>query len=344
MSQPDSTSPEEKKDRLEGETGHRKRHFRGYWNFENTKVWAEMYRQGMSCVAIASEVDADPGTVSVHLKEHGIVFPQGHHRVDRKPPKLTPELAKLLVEGPEAVLKVLDERIWGISASSAGIKQLTKFCDFVRMPLRIGTIETASKLDIHRTMVKPWTEGKKRPYLVSAACTALQSSIKPGWKLLSMRLESGGNVQGPWIRVPLAISGFEDISGVVSQLTPLEDAYNRGAHFDLSRQMIDAMKEDLFSYLLGIMGGDASKGGGEQKRFNSSNIDLQLALDQPSNERLGDFVCTCVNALGIRMDRKRDKQPSGSTRFGREPSAAYRWISQRSPLVAWMFNVGLGLH
>lgn len=51
----------------------------------------------------------------------------------------------------------------------------------------------------------------------------------------------------------------------------------------------------------------------------------------------------CANSLSVVMDRKQDKQPSGSTRFGRHPSAAYRWTSERSPLIAWMFNVGLGL-
>jgi len=263
--------------------------------------------------------------------------------VERDPPRMSPELGRLLESGPESALKFLDERVWGISASEAGLKQLTKFCNFVKVPLRIGRNETASTVDIDKSMIKPWTVGTKRPYLVRAVETALQTTPRPGWKLLSLRLESGGNVQGPWIQVPTEIHSYEDITAVVAQLNPLDDSYRRAMNFGLSRETIDGIRSDLFSYLLGIMGGDAGKEGGRQERFDSSNIDLQLSLSHPSNERLGDFVFMCVNNLGIVMNRKLDKQPSGTTRFARNPSAAYRWISERSPLIAWMQNVGLGL-
>jgi hypothetical protein len=43
------------------------------------------------------------------------------------------------------------------------------------------------------------------------------------------------------------------------------------------------------------------------------------------------------------MERKRDKQPTGQTRESKEPAPAYRWTSERSPLIAWMFSVCLGL-
>ena len=324
--------------------GPTERHFRGFWNLEKTNPWVEMFEKDrMSAQAIAAEVGADETTVSNWLKKHGVQIHRGLHRVEREPPKISPELAKVIYDGPEAVLKLLEERVRGVSASTTGLKQLKKFCDFLKKPFTVGTNAASSELGIDRSMIKEWTEGTKQPYLVRVAQAALQTASKPGWKMLPLWLESGGNVQGRWINVPTAIQNFEDISSVVKQLNPLDDSYRRAASFGLAGEQIDVMRYDLFAYLLAFLAGDASKAGGKQKRFTSSNIDLHLTLKQRTNEQLGDFVCMCTNSLGIVMDRKQDKQPTGSTRFGKHPSAAYRWTSERSPLIAWMFNVGLGL-
>ncbi len=292
---------------------------------------------------IGRKVGADPITVSTWLKKHGVDVHKGLHRKMREPPKLSPELKALLGSGPDSVLKFLDERVWGIAASQAGMKQLTKFCRFLGMPLTVGRNETASTLGIDRSMVKAWTDGTKQPYLVRAAGTVLRYEPRPGWKMLPLHLDSGGNYQGPWIQVPCEIRGSDEIAAVVKQLTPLESTYVRGERFGLSREQLDVMKEELFGYLLGILVGDAGKLGGMQNRFASSNIDLHLTLKKSTNECMGDFVCMCANSLGIKMDRKRDKSPTGRTALAKEPSASYRWTSDRSPLIAWSFNAGLGL-
>jgi hypothetical protein len=342
-----STNPEGENG-LESESsyphGNRTWHFRGYWKIENTKAWVEMFeKKRMSVEAIAKEEDADESTVSRWLKIHGSEVHQGMRREERDPPNISVELADMLRKGPHEVLKLLDEHVWGVGASESGLKQLSKFCDFVKLPLEVGLTAAAKALETDKSMVTAWTRATKQPYLVRVADMVLHTRTRPGWKLLPLWLESGGNVQGPWIQVPTLIQRYDDISSVVGQLTPMESTYERATHFGLLRQQIDGMRDDLFSYLLGIMAGDATKEGGKQKRFTSSNIDLHLTLKQPTNERLGDFVCMCTNSVGIVMDRKKDKQPSGATRFGKPPSAAYRWTSRRSPLIAWMFNVGLGL-
>jgi hypothetical protein len=128
-----SSDENDEKGSSEGDGGHRKstriRHFRGYWNLENTKHWVGMLRDDHIPIEdTAYKEGADPATVSKWIKENGYSVPQGHHFVPREPPKVSLELAKLLGEGPEATLKFLDERTWGISASEAGLKQLTKFC------------------------------------------------------------------------------------------------------------------------------------------------------------------------------------------------------------------------
>jgi hypothetical protein len=341
------SSDKEGENRPEVDGGHPQgtdtRHKRGYWNMENTKDWVRMFEDEMPARAIADAVDADETTVSYWLKKHGKEMHRGLHRKPRPPPKISAQLAKLLMNGPEEVLKLIDERVWGVSASESGLKQLTKFCDLVKLDLKIGLTEAAKAVDTDKTMITAWTRGTKQPYLVRVANTALETPVQPGWKLLPLWLESGGNVQGPWICVPTAIQSYDDIQAVVGQLTPLEKTYERAARFGLAKQQIGELRNDLFAYLLAMMAGDASKSGGKQQRFTSSSIDLHLTLKKSTNEQLGDFTCMCANSLGIEMNRKQDKQPTGSTSFGRSPSAAYRWTSNRSPLIAWMFRVGLGL-
>jgi hypothetical protein len=322
----------------------RLRHFRGYWNTENTRPWVEMFLgKRMSAVAIAKEVGADPSTVTTWLRRHGVEVYAGYHHIERRPPELPPELIRLLSRGPEEVTELIDERVWGISPSEDGMEQLRKFCRFVTLPLEMPVEQVATELQSHRSTIQEWAKGTDMPYLARVASTALRTSVRPGWKIMALRLESGGNVQGPWIQVPTKIQTYDDVAATIAQLTPIEETYVRASKLSISKQQVDGMREDLFAYLLGALAGDASKAGGRQKRFDSSNIDLHLTLKQPTNERLGEFVCMCANSLGICMDRKRDKQPSGSSRFGKHPSAAYRWTSERSPLIAWMFNVGLGL-
>ena len=91
------------------------------------------------------------------------------------------------------------------------------------------------------------------------------------------------------------------------------------------------------------MVGDSAKLGGEQLRYTSMNLDVQLTLKKATNERLGEFVMLCANSLGLEMTRIRDKQPTGRTALGKDPSPAYRWNSERSPLIAWTFSTCLGL-
>ena len=141
----------------------------------------------------------------------------------------------------------------------------------------------------------------------------------------------------------MAINSYPDILGVLAELQPLELTFARARLFGLERPQIQTLGPELFAYLLGIMVGDSAKLGGEQPRYTSMNLDFELTLKQPTNERLGEFVMMCSNNLGIKMERKRDKPPSGQQLLGKNPTAAYRWTSERSPLIAWMFSVGLGL-
>jgi hypothetical protein len=311
---------------------------------EDGKRWAKMYlEKRMPIEAIASFDEVDPDTVSKRLHRLNVDVYAGKHRIDREPAKLSVELAQLLNRGPDEVLRFLDQRVWGVRASPAGMKQLTKFCQFLNVPLKVGVEAVAEELRIDRSMVKAWTVGTKQPYLVRVANVALQASLKSDWKLLPLRLEAGGNEQGPWIQVPTSIQGQEDILAMLQQTLPLEQTYQRAAKFGISRARVEAMRSDMFGYILGIALGDAGKEGGEQERFTSSNLDLQFTKKKESNEMLGEFACMCTNSLGIAMNRTKDKPATGDTLKAKDPSSAYRWISERSPLMAWMIMNGLGL-
>lgn len=168
--------------------------------------------------------------------------------------------------------------------------------------------------------------------------------LEKGWRLIPLHIGSGGNELHEWVSVPNRIGEYDDVAKIVGQLKPLDETYKRAKLLRVSEQQIERMWPELFSYALGMVLGDAGKEGGQQQRLCSTNIDLQLTKKEPTNERLGEFVCMCTNSLGIQMDRRKDKLPTGATKTSQQPTSAYRWTSERSPLVAWMFSVGLGLN
>ena len=270
-----SSDKNENEDRPEGDGTHpqgtRKRHFRGYWNMENTKPWVEMFAvKRMSAVAIANakEVDADPSTVTTWLRRHGVEVYAGLHRVDREPPKVSAELAALLAKGPEEVMKFLDERVWGIFASPDGTEQLTNYCKFLKLPLTMGVKEVAAELNVHRSTILKWTQGTDQSYLVHAANTALHNAIRPNCKLLPMRLIAGGNKQEGWIQVPNSIRSYQDILEVLRQIQPLETTYNRAQEYGISKETIESMRAELLSYALAMALGDSGKEGGAARALH----------------------------------------------------------------------------
>jgi hypothetical protein len=318
---------------------------RGYrrWTEEDAKRWKECFESGKSILEVAAADEVDPKIVSQWLHRLGVEVYQGRHRVERLPLKIPRELAELLSHGPDHVLKFLDERVWGLTATESGAEQLRKFCKFVELHKQgTGVLDIASQLQVHRTTVSHWRESTDQPYLVRAAQAALQNTPSDE-KLLPLRLDSGGNEQSDWIQVPIRVSNYSDIEKVVGQLTPLSQVFELGAQLGLSESQVQSMRLELFAYLLGMMVGDLGKSGGQQKRFASTHIDLQLSQKHESNYRFGTFVCLAASTLGIKMHRIHDKEPTGTTRLAQNPTSAYRWMSKRSPLFAWMFSACLGL-
>ena len=326
----------------EPQTPSRRRH--RLWGMEDARRWAEKYKKRTSILKIAREEGADPGTVSAWLKKVGVEVEQGSHFV-RQPPLQIPEsLIHVLSLGPHEVIKLVKEGIWEVHFTDVGQMQLEKFYRFLELyKLSVGVKETAEELGVQRSTILNWRRGNDIPYVVKLAKVSIENEPRKGWKLLPLTLGAGGNLVDNWMSVPVSIDGFDDLQLVLGQLTPLEDAFSRGQMFGLSRERINSMSSELFGYLLGVMVGDIANEGGLSKRFASSNLDFQVTKKHESNERFGEFVCMCVNMLGVAMSRYKDKQPTGATLKAKDPSAAYRWVSARSPLLAWIFNVCLGL-
>jgi transposase-like protein len=292
---------------------------------------------------IAREERVDPSTISAWLRKTGVEIKQGQHFVKQPPLRYSSELLDLVSKGPNEVQRYLIERIWGIQFSKAGLEQLEKFCGFVGLYSQgAGVEEIAQRLGVHRSTVAEWRNRTDQPYLIKTAAVAVGQPPSNGWKLIPLSLESGGNVPTNWIQVPSAIANYEDLVRVVEQVKPLNEKPGAARSLAIASQGVQS-RMDLVGYLLGIMLGDAGKPGGIQDRFTSMNLDLQLTEKEPSNERIGELVCICAENLGIRMRRAEDKMPSGTTLHAREPVPAYRWLSARSPLIAWLFNAGLGL-
>ena len=311
---------------------------------EDASRWVASYHKGNSIVQIAANERANYETVAQWLHRLGVEIKLGRRPVQQLPLGIPRRLVSLVGMGHSKILRLVREQVWGLDTTPKGIEQLRNYCEFVHLHRKgVGVKEVAKTLGVHRSTILMWRQGINQPYLVKVASSVYQRSLSPGWKLLPLRISSGGNEQKDWIRVPTSIHGYNQVLTVIHQTRPLESTYERAAEYEISEQRIQRMRPELFSYLLGMMLGDSGKLGGQQQRFNSMNIDLQLTRKKPTNQALGEFVCMCANNLGIAMDQKKDKQPTGVQKFGKAPTPAYRWSSERSPLLAWMFSVGLGL-
>ncbi len=335
-----------RKDGLESDSAHSQVTKRKYrrWTEEDAKRWKKNFESGKSILEVAAADKVDPKLVSQWLHKLGVEVYQGRHRVEQLPLKIPSELIELLSNGPDYVLKFLDERVWGLTATESGIGQLRKFCKFIELHMQgTGVEDIASQLAIHRSSVAEWRDRTDQPYLVKTTASIVQLNLKPGWKALPLHLHSGGNEQQDWIQVPSTIQCDEDIRALVRQITPPRETFELAARLGISLSNLEQMQFELCGYLVGIALGDAGKTTSSEERFASMNLDLQFTKKKPSNEMLGELVCLAANLIGIRMSRIADKHPTGYTRNSKDPTDAYRWSSERSPLLAWIVRRCLGL-
>lgn len=102
----------------------------------------------------------------------------------------------------------------------------------------------------------------------------------------------------------------------------------------------------MFAFLLGVMVGDAAKAHSLQEdghRLPSTNLRLDLTKRFEHSERFGEYTAMCYNAIGLKMYRVKDSPPDSRQLKSPAKPGKYNWNSERSPLVAWIFNNCLGL-
>ncbi|MDA4120829.1 MAG: helix-turn-helix domain-containing protein [Thaumarchaeota archaeon] len=309
---------------------------------EDAKRWAEKYRNRASILKIAEEEGVAPSTISSWMRKVGVVLKSGQHFVAQPRIQIPRDLVDLASKNPNDLNAIWDN-VFGVRVTHYGLEQFEKYLRFIRLHQEgKGVEEIAALLGAHRSTVAKWRKGTDMPYLAKIAHVAKEPP-QSGWRWLPLFISAGGNEFRNWIQVPASIKSYGDIVDVIKQLQPSELAGVRGKALGVDRCTEFDKRLELFGYLLGFTLGDAGKLCSAQERFTSMNLDVQLSQKEKSNERLGELVCLCANTLGIAMDRIADKQPSGDTLMSEDPTPAFRWCSVRSPLIAWMFSVCLGL-
>jgi hypothetical protein len=139
------------------------------------------------------------------------------------------------------------------------------------------------------------------------------------------------------IVVPEKVNTYDDIREVVKQLRPLPNLNIPNVQ---SRQPMSLQIQMLaLGYFLGVMIGDMSKFPKRRKQYETMSVRLQLSKRHVSNVRFGKYVVRCAALLGIKMKRIADY-----IRPDDRPYDAYRWDSQNSELIMWMFKSCLGMN
>src|SRR5712691_5748698 len=285
------TSESEEENRPASDWGHsedtRKRPYKQY-RPEDASRWEASYQKGNSIVQIAAKERVNYETVAQWLHKLGVEIKLGRRPVQQPPLGVPRRLIALVGMGHSKILRLVREQVWGLDTTPKGIEQLRNFCEFVHLHGEgVGVKEVAKTLGVHRSTILKWRQGINQPYLVKVASSVSGRSVSPRWKLLPLRIASGGNEQKDWIQVPESIHAYNDILSVIRQTKPLEQAYERTVKFGLSEQRLRPMRPELFAYLLGMMLGDTAKLGGKGPRFSSMHLDLQLTKKKQSNYLLG---------------------------------------------------------
>src|SRR5438093_6584922 len=260
------TSKSEEENRPASDWGHsedtRKRPYKQH-RLEDASRWVASYRKGNSIVQISAKERVNYETVAHWLHRLGVEIKLGRRPVAQPPLTLPPRLAELVGMGHSKILDLVQQRVWGLGETENGVQQLRNFCQFVHLHGKgVGVKEVAKTLGVHRSTILKWRQGINQPYLAKVAGSVSGRSLSPGWKLLPLRIASGGNEQKDWIRVPESIHSYNDILAMIHQTRPLEDTYDRAAKFGLSYNRLQRRRPALFAYLLGMMLGDSGKLGG----------------------------------------------------------------------------------
>ena len=252
---------------------------------------------------------------------------------------------KGVLSGEAESLRFLDG-FWRYRTSDREIAHFRKFCRFVKVYLETGLAKpTARRIGIDEHQARRWRDAKEIPVLMKLFSEYSREAAKGStFQLLPMRVERNFKTFHGWTAVPKSMRGEEDVSEILARLQPLPEAYARAKRFQES--LTAANRKEMFAFLLGVMVGDAGKAHSLQEdghRLPSTNLRLDLTKRFEHSERFGEYTAMCYNTLGLKMYRVKDSPPDKQQLKSPAKAGKYNWNSERSPLVAWIFNNCLGL-
>ena len=149
---------------------------------------------------------------------------------------------------------------------------------------------------------------------------------------LYKKLSNHGIPKGKLIYTPIKITSYSEIKQFLNFLQPTQETQSYLKKFNLPSNFLKSHKLYLFGYILGVLIGDATKTRTSQR---SMFTDHSLSQKHLTNVRFGEFFSLCVNSIGIKMWKRRDKK--------RGHLYQYRWTSESSPHLLYIFEKMLGM-
>jgi len=146
--------------------------------------------------------------------------------------------------------------------------------------------------------------------------------------------------KGRPVTVSDLVRSHDDVRKTIMRIRPLRFSSHEACRLHFARRITLRARMLAFAYFLGVMVRDMSKGRYRGRIRSTMQVSLKLSMRHRSNLRFGNFVALCAGLFGIKMRRVRD---CGPTPTGKSDLGAYRWSSQNSELLLWIFEKCLGL-
>ena len=229
---------------------------------------------------------------------------------------------------------------WGISLTEKDLIDLKLFSEVVKLVLQgLSPNKISKRVGFPKGKIEKWIYKINLPPAVRLTKYYInqKTMLDEQKKLLSINSTKGGLLTGPWLCVPEKISKYNDLLKVIDAISPLPIALKIASEFKIDS--IENYKPSFFAYLLGVLVGDSRKTGIKRNNRTTRRMGLSLTKKEISNLMFGKFVVLCSNSLGLRMKRTKDEKPGK-----RNKNPFFRWSSQCSSLIEWVYNVCLGLN
>jgi hypothetical protein len=257
------------------------------------------------------------------------------------------EIVNAILTGKPESLRFLSY-FWSYTPNERDIDHFNKFCRFVRMySQRVGLREIARTLGVDRDTIADWRDGRVKPVLMNIyLANRLLGRPRRNHQWLPLKIANYGHRLDHWIQVPMQVRGGKDVKDLISQLKGLPTMFERAQQLRVAAGEINRLA--MFGFLLGVMLGDAGKQhslhvkSSHSHRLPSLNLTLELTMHFKYNIRFGEYTALCCNSLGLKMIRAADCSAKPQERLSKW--GTYSWRSERSPLLAWIFNRCLGLN